>query len=345
MSTTTVQNALVKQLKTPGGSWDAKRVAGLFVGVGIFLGIAALFTKYVLPMLLTMTWGLIQLVIGGVILAFLAYIFLNPKTWRGIRYLTEAISQWLLGWAIEMNPFNILQLKIESARKDREQLKEHGALLKGQADNLQDQVDTNGEEMRLAAASVKILENRGQSTWNDDDIELHEIKVNEFQNAKSFIDGVQPILNDLKKLVAFADKAYRKSGIALTTAENTLTKQRALYAAVTTGSATMSKAMRAFAGDANLNSDADLALKYLKDDISNKIGLIQSSIQITSTLMNKRDLEDAAKVSLSAELASKFDDNAFEYAEVITENRVVGNAVNTSNNNKYLDLLNTKKNS
>lgn len=335
--------SLTKQLKTPSGSWDAKRVTGLVLGIGIFLGIAALFTVYILPMLLTMVWGLVQLIVGGVILAILAYFFLNPKTWRGIRYMTEALSQWLLGWAIEMNPFNILQMKIDSAREDREQLKDHGALLKGQADSLQDQVNTNNDEMREAAESVKILERRGRTSWTDDDSELHEIKVNEFQNAKSFIDGVNPILNDLKKLVAFADKAYRKSGLALTTAENTLKKQRALYNAVTTGSATMSKAMRAFAGDANLNSDADLALRYLKDDISNKIGLIQSSISITSTLMNKRDLEDAAKVSLSAELASKFDDNAFDYAEVVTETRAVGATVNTSNNNRYLEMLTQPK--
>jgi hypothetical protein len=140
-------NELQKQLSTvtggknaSGGGWDNKRISGLLLRLGIIGAGAWFFTQYLLPFLLKMVWGTAQLMVGAVIVGFLGYLIFNPKFRRFIRYSTEAIAQWLLGWVIEMNPFNILQIKIDEARKDREQLRIQGAKLKGQQDSLAEQI-------------------------------------------------------------------------------------------------------------------------------------------------------------------------------------------------------------
>ena len=95
------------------------------------------FYIYILPFLLSVVWGTVQLIIGIAAAIVLLMILTNAKFWRGIRYFSEAIAQGVLGWAIEMNPWNILNLQIEEAEKDRDQLRVHGEKLKAQETSLQ----------------------------------------------------------------------------------------------------------------------------------------------------------------------------------------------------------------
>jgi hypothetical protein len=94
---------------------------------------------------------------------------------------------------------------------------------------------------------------------------------------------------------------------------------KAKYDAVTTASATMGKAMKAFTGNTDLNSDADQAIQKIRQDVANKIGGIKSAIQITSQAMVAQDLKDAAKVSIAAQTAHQLDvDKTFSYSDSVT---------------------------
>lgn len=323
---------------------NAKKTWGTIMAILILGTLAVLFYIYVLPYLLKIIWGTVELIIGIAIAIVLLMILTNAKFWRGIRYFSEAIAQGLLGWAIEMNPWNILNLQVEEAEKDREQLRIHGEKLKAQESSLQLQLEENERNLKQAQEEVRICQAKLQKNPEDFDTQLAlETSATNFNNAKDFIDAVKPVSNDVKNLVVFADKAYRKSGVALLNLKNTIKIQKAKYDAVTTASATMGKAMKAFTGNADLNTDADTAISKIRQDVANKIGGIKSAIQITSQAMNAQDLKDAAKVSLAARTATQLDvDNTFNYADSIqTSVANIGN-VNPDKDggkNKYLDYL------
>src|SRR4051795_4674782 len=115
-------NDLIKtNFELPKG--DAKKTWGIIMTMIILGALALLFYIYILPFLLSVVWGTVQLVIGIAVAIVLLMILTNAKFWRGIRYFSEAVAQGVLGWAIEMNPWNILNLQIEEAEKDREQLR------------------------------------------------------------------------------------------------------------------------------------------------------------------------------------------------------------------------------
>jgi len=177
----------------------------------------------------------------------------------------------------------------------------------------------------------------------DSQLQLQTSSTN-FSNAKDFIDQVKPLLNDITKLVDFTDKAYKKSGVELLNAKNTIKIRKATYDAVTTGSMAMKKAMGAFFGNSNLNNDADKALEVLRNDVAQKIGSIKSAISITNDVMNQNDLRDAAKVSLAAETALKFENDAnFDYPSATGTSqsslKIDAGQISTSPDNKYLDFL------
>ncbi|MBA2760855.1 MAG: hypothetical protein H0U39_02640 [Segetibacter sp.] len=337
-------NEIIKSnFELPKG--DAKKTWGTIMTVAILGALAVLFYIYVLPFLLSVVWGTVQLVIGIAIAIVLLMVLTNRKFWRGIRYFSEAIAQGTLGWAIEMNPWNILNLQVEEAEKDREQLRIHGEKLKGQETSLKFQLEENERNLRQAQAEVKICQAKLQKNPDDFDTQLAlETSATNFNNAKDFIEGVKPVENDVKNLVVFADKAYRKSGVALLNSKNTIKIQKAKYDAVTTASATMSKAMKAFTGNTDLNSDADKAIQKIREDVANKIGGIKSAIQITSQAMNAQDLKDAAKVSMAAQTATQLDvDKTFNYSDSIqasASNIATPGSGKNDGSNKYLDFFN-----
>lgn len=332
------QNLIKSNFSLP--EWDAKKISGRFIALGIFVGIGFLFYVYILPFLLKMVWDTIHLAIGAVILSFVILTLTNKKFWRGLGYFSEALAQWTLGFAIEMNPWIILYDQVEHSEKDREELFKQGEKLKAQDSKLSTQLESNDKIMIQAQAEIRICKQRLEAHPNDLDTQLAlETSTTNFNNAKDFIDGVKPISNDIKKLVDFADRAYRKSGVALQNAKNTIKIQKAKYDAVTTASVAMKKAMKAFTGNTDLNSDADLALEKLRKDVAEKIGGIKSAIQITSQIMDKQDLQDAAKVSLAVNTAEKMDmDKTFTYStSVNTSSTGIENL--ESGSNKYLDIL------
>src|SRR5437868_11361913 len=120
----------IQTTKTPGWFSEPKNIATTIIGVSLIAGLAYGFLTYVLPWLVTVTWSLVNLVIGGVVLGFLLMIVSSRKFWRALKYLSAFLANYSIGLAIELNPFNILQAKIDQGYKDRETLFRQSGRLK-----------------------------------------------------------------------------------------------------------------------------------------------------------------------------------------------------------------------
>ncbi|SDF79762.1 hypothetical protein [Chitinophaga filiformis] len=289
---------------------EPKNVATTVVGISLFAGLGYAFATYVLPWLVTVTWNLVNLVIGGVILGFLLMLFTNKKFWRALKYFSEFIANYTVGLAIELNPFAILQAKIDQGYEDRNTLFKQSAKLKGKQSELLDKLKEKEKELQLNIQKVKILQNENK---NNRQIDLY---ANNVIRCREYIDNVTPIVGDLNKLVSFADAAYEESGIMLEDAKLDLEAKKDLYYSVTTGLSAVSSAMKAFKGDDGLNQDAEKALAILKVRIGEKIGHIKSAIDVTSRFMDDKVLEDKAKSAQAIELINSFDVHSdFNYTQ------------------------------
>ena len=289
---------------------EPKNVATTVVGISLFAGLGYAFATYVLPWLVTVTWNLVNLVIGGIILGFLLMLFTNKKFWRALKYFSEFIANYTVGLAIELNPFAILQAKIDQGFEDRNTLFKQSAKLKGKQSELLDKLKEKEKELQLNIQKVKVLQSENK---NNRQIDLY---ANNVIRCREYIDNVTPIVGDLNKLVSFADAAYEESGIMLEDAKLDLEAKKDLYYSVTTGLSAVSSAMKAFKGDDGLNQDAEKALAILKVRIGEKIGHIKSAIDVTSRFMDDKVLEDKAKSAQAVELINSFDVHSdFNYTQ------------------------------
>jgi hypothetical protein len=294
-------NNLIQKTKTPGWWSEPKNVATAIVVLAVLAGLTYGIFTYVLPWLVKVTWNLVNLVIGGVVCGFLLMTVTNRKFWRALKYFSEFIANYSIGLAIELNPFNILQAKIDQGYKDRDTLYKQSARLKGKQSELVEKVSEKEKELQLNIQKVKILQSEGGAHRQ---VNLY---TNNVMRCREYIDNVTPIVSDLNKLILFADAAYEESGVMLEDAKLDLEAKKDLYYSVTTGLSAVTSAMRAFKGDDDLNKDAEKALALLKVRIGEKIGHIKSAIDVTSRFMDDQVLEDKAKSAQALELINRFD--------------------------------------
>ena len=294
-------NRLIEKTKTPGWWSEPKNIATAVVVLALTAGLAYGFLTYVLPWLVKVTWNMVNLVIGGVVCGFLLMTVTNRKFWRALKYFSEFIANYSIGLAIELNPFAILQAKIDQGYKDRETLYKQSGRLKGKQSELMDKLGEKEKELQLNIQKVKILQSE---KGNSRQVNLY---TNNVMRCREYIDNVTPIVADLNKLILFADAAYDESGIMLEDAKLDLDAKKDLYYSVTTGLSAVTSAMKAFKGDDELNRDAERALAVLKVNIGEKIGHIKSAINVTSRFMDDQDLENKAKSAQAVELINQFD--------------------------------------
>ena len=323
----------IQQTKKPGWFAEPKNVATTIVGLSLFAGLAYVFLTFVLPWLVAVTWNMVNLIIGGVVLGFFLMIVTNKKFWRALRYLSEFIANCTVGLAIELNPFNILQLKIEQGYKDRNTLFQQSGRLKGKQSELMDKLDAKEKELQLNIQKVKILQQEKDKSRQVD------LYANNVLRCREYIDNVTPIVGDLNKLIKFSDTAYDESGIMLEDAKLDLEAKKDLYYSVTTGLSAVTSAMKAFKGDDELNQDAEKALAILKQQIGEKIGHIKSAIDVTSRFMDDKVLEDKAKSAQAIELIGQFNlDTDFNYSKNAL-NKNEGKLKDVNITDKYRGLL------
>lgn len=327
---------LIQKAKTPGWFSEPKNIATTIIALALFGGLAYGFLTYVLPWLVTVTWNLVNLIIGGVIAGFLLMIVTNKKFWRAIKYFSEFIANYTIGLAIELNPFSILQLKIEQGYKDRNVLYHQAARLKGKKSELTDKLTEKEKELQLNIQKVKILQ--AEKGNNSRQVDLY---ANNVLRCREYIDNVTPIVGDLDKLINFADAAYEESGIMLEDAKLDLEAKKDLYYSVTTGLSAVTSAMKAFKGDDELNQDAEKALALLKAQIGEKIGHIKSAINVTSRFMDDKVLEDKAKSAQAIELINQFNQSSdFNYTQsAMNKNQDAGKLKGVTTPDRYRGLL------
>lgn len=316
---------------------DPKKGAGKVVIAAMLAGVGLLGYYYLLPFLLTIVWGTVELAVGAIVAGIVGWVLFSKKFWKRLSIIGQALGEMLFSGFIEMNPFVILNLQLDKAEDDRRDLLKQSELLKSEESKLSSQLLDAQDKMRQAAKEMDICKDKMNRNPGDEDTSLQlESSSTDFINNKDFVDSVAPIVTDLQRLITFADKAYRKSGNALKNAKTTLSIQKSKFDAVTHGSNAMKKAMRAFTGDPEMNKAGDIALNKIRTDIAYKVGAIKSSLQVTSQIMNERDLKDAAKIALAADTADKLNiDQTFDYIPPVLPTAIPMSV----QGNKYLDQI------
>lgn len=328
-------------VKIDPGQKDIKKITGNVFGLAVLAALGFAAYVYLLPLLLTVVWGTVELAVGIIVGAFLLFTITNGKFWRALRYMSEALSQFLLGWIIEMNPFNILEYRLEVTEEDAEQLLKYNKQLKGKAATVKEKLEQNEAELKQNVAKLELV-NR-QLAHNPNDLTAQNTKAlcaSTITSCTEYIESIQPIYNDLNRLVDFTDRAYSTARSNITAARQDLAKKRDMFEIVTTASNALDKAWKALLGRKDLNNDAEKAIDSLKKNIGEKIGNIQTGIKVTGQFMDNKDLENASKLQVTLKQLENVNLDAHTYGSTLTPEATKIELKNQTGGNKYMNYLN-----
>ena len=329
-------------LTIDSGDKDMKSIMGKIVLVALIAAGAFGFYK-ILPTLIEFTENTLYLgaMIGGLALVLW---WLASGGAKAIKYVVYGLAQFSLGWVIEMNPFNILQYRLDVTAEATKDLLKYKTKLESKKAELLDKINEADSKLKNSISQKNILEKAqavGRASDNDND--NLELAVNTITNSKSYIDGIKPVYDDILRLLDYTQRAYRTATLELSKSKQTLDTQRDLYETVTTASSTVKKAWKALVGDDSTNADADKAIAFLKKDIGAKIGAIKTGIKVTSQYMDGKDLENAAKLQTTLTQLKDIDLSKTSYSDTLDSSQTkieLGSMKGGSN--KYAQFLGNK---
>lgn len=316
-----MENSLVSQKSvTSGESWfkDNRNITKLVIGTVLFgtLGYYALpYVNSILTGLIDGTLNAIKLMWTGAALVVSFLILSSKKTWRLIDYAMTIVSKMLTFWIINWDEFVIQEKEIDQAEEDADKVLKHANALEGEYNRLTTEIKLNDKEMRDALNESKLADADGNP-------QMSTLKFNEYLSAKSFVEDISPLAEDIKFLADYCHKAYDESLYNIKDARNTLNKEKIKFEAISRGESALKYAQKALLGDLALSKDAQLAREMMKKKISQKIGTIKGAIRITSKIMQEKDLKDRAKVISAKEELQKID------AGLIVPNIMIGGTFN-----------------
>lgn len=303
---------------------DPKNVVVTIVGSVLMCGLFYLFATHILPWLLTVVWNLVNLVIGIVVFGILLIIFTSPKFWRAIKYLSEFIGRYTLGIVIEMNPFNILEMRIERAVKDRESLKVAGNKVSGKRIELESKVTKkkddlmstvrNADSLRLQTQKLINSGNEVEASLSAADYEVQAAKVTQL---KDYIEALTPIVQDLGFLETHYKKVYKLCGTRIEISKNELELGRDRYESVMSGAGVAKAAWKAIVGNDELNQDAEAAIVAIQRKVSNSLAEMKNTMDLTNDIIRSVERDNFTRAKEGMDIIKQMEkSNSKEYIAI-----------------------------
>lgn len=316
-------NDNVGKPKTFSKEWfsDPKNVVITIVGAAIICGLFYLFATYIMPWLITVTWDLVNLTIGIVVLGILLIIFTSKKFWRSIKYLSELIGRYTLGLVIEMNPFNILEMKIERAVKDRDALKNAGNRVSGKKIELESKIRNKKGDLTNTIRQAEALKEKAKRSLKDgNETEAtlyaadYEVQAAKVTQLRDYIESLTPIVQDLGFLETHYKKVYRLCGTRIEISRNELELGRDRYESVMSGAGVAKAAWKAIVGNDELNQDAEAALNAIQRKVSNSLAEMKNTMDLTNDIIRSVERDNFTRAKEGMDIIKKMEqDNLSEY--------------------------------
>lgn len=260
---------------------------------GVGLSLLALlgygFTTYVLPVLITLTWGLLQLAVGGFILFSLFMLFSNPRFWRSLKYFNEAITKIMLFWLIEFDEFIIQEEQIKEAERNVDKFIDSRAKIEGVKSNLETSIDARRKLYQEAVGMSHVAEKEG----NEDDSASYALDA---RAHDEYITSVSPLVHDMKTIIDFSDKMEKVMRRKIKDLKRELQLAKDTYMAISAGASALSSAKKAIFGDNQLNDDAEMAKQRLMLKTAQLTGDLRNSMKILKEVQTEESYRDKAKM-------------------------------------------------
>lgn len=222
---------------------------------------------------------------AAAILTVMVMVVANPRFRTLFSYLFQSGMRKMTGMVIEMDPIGILRGYVEDLRKKLQSMAASIENLDKQIRKLKDVIERN----KSASNNLMALGNEAHKQGKKNFSTLQSRKAGRLDKSNLTLQG---LLNKMEGMRRIIQKMYETSDFMVQDMESEIdVKAREREAILATHSAFKS-AKAIIAGDTDKKAVFDQAMEFLADDYSNRVGEVESFIQMSSSFIETVDLEN-----------------------------------------------------
>lgn len=283
------QQQLKSYWNRPGGKFGVLAGIGIMVVIGYFL----------VPILTTVTWNILNFGIALACVGAFLYVITHKKLRLSLFYFYESLMKKLVGLVIQMDPFVIAENYIESMEHEREKLYAQSL----DVDAQKEKIEMNIHEKQIEINKLML---RAQTAKEKDMMPELTNATRQIGRLNEYIKQLNPIRENLTKIGDHLTNIHKNSAYIIEDAKNELDLKRDLYKSVTSGNAALSSAMKIFKGDPEKKLLVEQSMEALKDDIARKLANMKKAMSYSSDFMRSIDLDNATYEKEGLKLLEKF---------------------------------------
>jgi len=300
----------------PGGKFKLTLLFGLLGGV---------FYWKILPILLTMVWGTVQLV-GGAIVLWILYFMLTNRTLRlNLLLFWDILMKYTIGLAWNWDPFVAAERRIKTAKRDREEIDRQndavGKELQSTVSIIEEAIEEKATNFRLAEEA----KSNGPAYDGERQVALANIGF-----AEDRINELTPVKELLEKVYAQLTQIYRDSEVTIRTMEARLKSDKIKYGAIMSSGQAFASAIKFFKGNPEEIFAAEQMAIRTKDQISQQLYGMKKNLQLSNDFLRTIKLDKSSAAAKGEEILKLMKSNNNDptvtietSAEVIERRRIL----------------------
>jgi len=267
----------------------------------ILVGLLGWAAYALFPILTTIAWNTVNLIISGAVLFFLIAFITNGKVQATISYMFQALCRGFASIAVELNPIAILEGHIEDLNKKQTKVEVQITALKAQLSKLKSKIEERKSRYNQDIERASIARKNGKP----------EVEVRLYaQNAESsneYIKKLEVLFNKITVLYEVLKKMKYYSGIMIERTKNIVEIKKDERESISKGYSAMSAAMDIIRGDGDKKALFDQAMQFVVDDNAFKVGEMERMLEASTDFINSVDLDNAIFEERGMKMLEEFD--------------------------------------
>jgi len=262
-----------------------EKIAGTIAVAGVAAGAGYGLYK-LMPFLVTMTWGVLQIAVALTLSAILLYIVMDKQTravfGRGYRLMIRGIWRAVMKY----DPIGNLKEHIVLMKEKAAQMDENRGVLAGQVTALKRQIDQNEREKQEALAKAKVA--RDQKA---EDVVTYQGRLagrREASNVK-----FTKLLGTLETSARILAKMRKNLGFLIQDTEDEVEQITREFMATKAAGAAAENAMEIINGDPRMREMYAETMEYLEQEVADRVGKFNMMFEDSQGLMQSIDIQNA----------------------------------------------------
>lgn len=256
----------------------------VFAAIGVIGGGILLYK--LLPYLLTLTWGLLELTLTGLAVAALLYIAFDPRARNLLFFGYKSVMRFLTGIFITLDPIGIIKNYVQTLKDNLAKINRQISNVKGQIVMLKNQIAENKKQIKQNFQTVESAGDDSRFALNK---KLAMRSAGRLNDSTKTLEDMQVKLEGLYRVL---NKTYEAADFLIRDIEDDIKVKERERNAILASHSAIRAAMKIIKPEDDKKAMFDAALEFMAEDIGSKVGDIEHFMEISEGFMNGVDLQN-----------------------------------------------------